>query len=93
MRMLEHSEWTKIRTWPARLVVLLIRVYQYTLAALLGGHCRFYPSCSAYGIEAVGSHGVRRGVVLGAKRLLKCHPWHPGGVDPVPPVDRAVRQN
>jgi putative membrane protein insertion efficiency factor len=67
-----------------RLVILLIRAYQYTLAAVLGGQCRFYPTCSAYCIEAIEIHGCRRGLWLGLRRILKCHPFHPGGVDGVP---------
>lgn len=67
-----------------RLLIGVIRLYQHTLAALLGGQCRFYPSCSEYGIEALRVHGAWRGLFLGVRRVLKCHPWHPGGVDPVP---------
>jgi putative membrane protein insertion efficiency factor len=70
-----------------KLFIILIRVYQYTLAAVLGGQCRFHPSCSEYGIEAIRSHGAWRGFGLGVKRVLKCHPWHPGGLDPVPGSD------
>jgi putative membrane protein insertion efficiency factor len=66
------------------LVITLIRLYRVSGAALLGGQCRFYPSCSAYCQEAVGRHGVWRGLGLGLRRLAKCHPWHPGGVDWVP---------
>jgi putative membrane protein insertion efficiency factor len=68
------------------MVRLLLRTYQLFLSPLLGQHCRFYPSCSQYAIEAVEAHGVTRGAWLGLKRLLRCHPWHPGGVDPVPPA-------
>ena len=67
-----------------RLLILVIRLYQHTLAAVLGGQCRFHPSCSDYGIEAIRVHGAWRGVGFGIRRILKCHPWHPGGVDPVP---------
>lgn len=67
-----------------RALILLIRVYQHTLSALIGGQCRFYPTCSAYCIEAIRVHGSWRGIGLGIRRILKCHPWHPGGVDPVP---------
>lgn len=67
-----------------RVLILLIRVYQHTLSALIGGQCRFYPSCSAYCIEAIRVQGSWRGIGLGIRRILKCHPWHPGGVDPVP---------
>ena len=64
--------------------VLLIRVYQLTISPFLGPCCRFYPSCSEYGKEALEKHGLMKGVWLMVKRLVKCHPWHPGGVDPVP---------
>jgi len=69
-----------------RLAVILIRLYQWTLSPLLGQNCRFYPSCSHYALEAVTRFGVLRGGWLSARRLSRCHPWHPGGVDPVPPV-------
>ena len=62
-----------------------IGAYQRFLSPFLGPHCRFYPSCSAYTLEAVAMHGTLRGLALGARRLLRCHPWHPGGFDPVPP--------
>jgi len=68
----------------SRVVIALIRFYQCTLAAVLGGHCRFHPTCSQYTLEAVRAHGVFCGLWLGLKRVVKCHPWHPGGVDPVP---------
>lgn len=66
------------------LLLLLLRAYQYALSPFLGPSCRFYPTCSNYAIEAVREHGAARGCLLAAKRLCKCHPWHPGGVDPVP---------
>jgi hypothetical protein len=59
--------------------------YQRFVSPLLGSSCRFYPSCSQYTLEAVQLHGVARGLYLGLRRVLRCHPWHPGGVDPVPP--------
>ncbi|MGH8970267.1 MAG: membrane protein insertion efficiency factor YidD [Actinomycetes bacterium] len=68
-----------------RLLILPIRVYQLVVSPLLGPRCRFYPSCSAYAIEAIATHGALRGLYLGTRRLLRCHPWNPGGVDPVPP--------
>lgn len=67
-----------------RLAMLLIKGYQLTFAAVLGGQCRFYPTCSAYCSEAIESHGLGRGLMLAAWRVLKCHPFHPGGVDMVP---------
>lgn len=67
-----------------KLFIISIRIYQHTLAALLGGQCRFHPTCSEYGIEAIRTHGAWHGFWLGLKRICKCHPWHPGGLDPVP---------
>jgi len=68
----------------SRLLVGLVRLYQLTLSPWLGDHCRFYPSCSTYCIEALHQHGALRGLWLGLKRLAKCQPLHPGGVDLVP---------
>lgn len=63
-----------------------VRVYQLTLTPIFGGQCRFYPSCSAYAMEALSVHGAARGSALAARRILRCHPWNPGGIDPVPPA-------
>ncbi len=68
-------------TW---LSILLIRLYQLVISPGLPSSCRFAPSCSAYTLEAVQRHGALRGIWLGARRLVRCHPWHPGGYDPVP---------
>jgi putative membrane protein insertion efficiency factor len=65
-------------------LVLAVRAYQYTLRPLLGLHCRFYPSCSEYAREAIERHGAARGSWLAARRIARCHPYHPGGYDPVP---------
>jgi putative membrane protein insertion efficiency factor len=62
----------------------LIRTYQYVLSPFLGASCRFYPSCSEYAYQAIMRHGPLRGLLLALKRILRCHPFHPGGVDPVP---------
>lgn len=62
----------------------LIRLYQVCVSPLLGPSCRFTPSCSEYTREAVLRHGALKGLGLGLRRLLRCHPWHPGGCDPVP---------
>ena len=68
------------------LAAALIRIYQWTLSPLLGPTCRFYPSCSAYALQSILRFGFFRGGWLAAKRLGRCHPWHPGGFDPVPPA-------
>lgn len=74
----------------ARLLTLaaigLIIVYRYTLSYALGGRCRFYPSCSCYAQGAFATHGFVRGMWLTSRRLARCHPFHPGGLDPVPPA-------
>ena len=62
----------------------LIKAYQYGIRPMLGQRCRFFPSCSEYTADAIGEYGVLRGSAMGAIRLAKCHPWHPGGYDPVP---------
>lgn len=65
-------------------VIALLRGYKLAISPLLGQRCRFYPSCSTYTMEAVERFGVLRGGWLGAKRIGRCHPLNPGGVDPVP---------
>ncbi|HEX4880762.1 MAG TPA: membrane protein insertion efficiency factor YidD [Porticoccaceae bacterium] len=75
----------------ARILIGLIQGYRWLLSPLLGAHCRFYPSCSAYGVEALRIHGGARGCWLLAGRICRCHPWNAGGVDPVPPVISARR--
>ncbi|MCL1861553.1 MAG: membrane protein insertion efficiency factor YidD [Proteobacteria bacterium] len=67
------------------LLRLLIRGYQLGISPLLGSRCRFYPSCSEYALEALAVHGLFKGCWLAITRVLRCHPWHPGGLDPVPP--------
>ncbi len=64
--------------------LVLIRAYQTVLGPFFGGNCRFYPSCSQYAAEAIERHGTRRGSRLALRRLLRCHPFSPGGVDLVP---------
>jgi putative membrane protein insertion efficiency factor len=66
------------------LLLLLVRGYQLGISPFLGQNCRFYPSCSEYAMEALQEHGALKGGFLAGKRLCKCHPWHPGGFDPVP---------
>ena len=71
-----------------RILVGLIAAYRVLLSPLLAPSCRFYPTCSAYAAEAIEKHGTLRGTWLALKRISKCHPWHAGGVDPVPPVKK-----
>jgi len=67
-----------------KVLSLLIRAYRYVVSPLLGMHCRFHPSCSAYALEALKRYGTARGAWLALRRLVRCHPWHPGGYDPLP---------
>lgn len=84
---LRRIPWT---AWP---FIGLIWAYRFTLAPLLGGHCRFWPTCSEYGLQAYREHGAIRGTLLTIRRLSRCHPWGGHGVDPVPPVSRADNAN
>ena len=69
---------------PAKLLMVLVRVYQLFVSPLLPPACRFEPSCSRYAMQALREHGALRGAWLAVRRLLRCHPFHPGGYDPVP---------
>ena len=73
------------RKLPARFVAAPIVLYRRWISPALPARCRFYPSCSAYALEAVQTHGAIKGIGLAIWRLLRCHPFHPGGYDPVPP--------
>lgn len=66
------------------IALFLIKIYQMTFSPLIGRHCRFYPSCSTYTYEAIKKYGLMKGMFLGSKRLLRCHPFHSGGIDLVP---------
>ena len=66
------------------LLLALIRIYQYAISPLIGRRCRFFPTCSEYTAEALQKHGALKGTRLGLKRISRCHPWNPGGFDPVP---------
>ncbi|MHB0775480.1 membrane protein insertion efficiency factor YidD [Halomonas sp. WWR20] len=74
-----------IRQGVATLLIGFVKGYQYLISPLLGPRCRFWPSCSHYTLEAISEHGPFRGSWLGLRRIAKCHPWHPGGIDLVPP--------
>ena len=73
-----------LKTLLVQPLLWLIRGYQVAIAPLLGPRCRFYPSCSEYSMESLRRHGVVRGLWLTVRRIGRCHPWHPGGYDPVP---------
>lgn len=67
-----------------KLLLLPVRFYQYAISPLMASHCRHYPTCSQYAVEAISHHGSLKGVYLSVKRLLRCHPWAEGGYDPIP---------
>ncbi|MDK2963025.1 MAG: uncharacterized protein PWQ29_419 [Verrucomicrobiota bacterium] len=67
-----------------RLLIGMVRVYQKTVSRVTAPRCRFYPSCSDYAIEAIEKHGIVYGLWLSFRRICRCHPWNPGGYDPVP---------
>ncbi len=67
-----------------QVLIVSLRGYRYLLSPWLGNNCRFYPSCSCYAETAIQRHGVCKGSWLALRRLSRCHPWHPGGADPVP---------
>jgi hypothetical protein len=74
--------WAALIGLPGWLLIAAVRVYQWLLSPLLGGHCRFTPSCSEYFIQAVLKYGAVRGALRGLWRICRCHPFHPGGHDP-----------
>jgi uncharacterized protein len=76
---------TERPTPAARVLMLLVSVYRRVLSPLLGPTCRFEPSCSVYSLEALRVHGALRGTWLTVRRIGRCHPFNPGGYDPVPP--------
>jgi putative membrane protein insertion efficiency factor len=74
-----------------RILMAGVRFYQLAISPWMGSNCRFSPTCSRYMMEALQEHGSAVGLYLGIKRLLKCHPFHPGGFDPVPPAVHSPR--
>jgi putative membrane protein insertion efficiency factor len=79
-----YLPWDKIKTLLQKFLKRFIQLYQLAVSPLLGPHCRFSPTCSEYMLQAIEKYGSVRGVFLGVRRILKCHPFHPGGFDPVP---------
>lgn len=76
-----------MREIPRRVLTGMLRAYRWLAAPLLGPACRFQPTCSSYAEEAIARHGALRGGWLALRRVLRCHPWHPGGWDPVPDAE------
>jgi putative membrane protein insertion efficiency factor len=74
----------RVRLVPRRILAGAVRGYQLIISPLLPPRCRFFPSCSQYALEAITRHGALKGTWLAARRLVRCHPFHPGGFDPVP---------
>jgi putative membrane protein insertion efficiency factor len=70
-----------------QVLIFFLRVYRYVVSPFLGNNCRFYPSCSSYAETAIRRYGAWRGSGLALRRLSRCHPWHEGGVDPVPDLN------
>jgi uncharacterized protein len=90
---LQVSRLAVLTRLPQRLLIAVVQGYRLLLSPWLGSQCRFEPTCSRYALEALQQHGAARGSYLAARRVLRCHPWCAGGLDPVPPVgaDRRVR--
>ena len=73
-----------------KILILLIQGYRLLISPLLGNHCRFHPTCSCYAHDAIRTYGAGRGGWLALRRLLRCHPWHTGGFDPLPEPTKKV---
>lgn len=75
-----------------KILILLIKGYRAVLSPIMGNQCRFYPTCSCYTEEAIRQHGALRGSWLGLRRIARCHPWHEGGIDPVPGTEHLYKE-
>lgn len=84
--------WRRLAALPARLLAAVFRLWQLSVSVVLPPSCRFTPSCSQYGIEALRRHGLLRGLWLTAGRILRCHPWGGSGADPVPEEFHLLRR-
>ncbi len=80
----QYSLSARIKALPVACLTLLLDGYRLAISPLLGQHCRFHPSCSCYARDALQMHGLATGLYLTLRRVLRCHPWHEGGIDPVP---------
>lgn len=75
-----------------KVLLILIRGYQIVLSPIVGQSCRFYPTCSCYAHTAIERFGAIKGSYMAARRILRCHPWHPGGMDPVPELETELKK-
>ena len=82
------KQWGFFRALPSTLVAWLLRAYRKIISPTYGDVCKFFPTCSAYGLEAVYTHGAIKGSLMAGRRVLSCHPWQDGGIDPVSPGSR-----
>ncbi len=82
--------WQQIEKTVGILLKIIISTYQLMLSPVLGNNCRFHPNCSTYAVEAINQYGAMKGAWLAAKRIARCHPWHPGGFDPMPSPDEPM---
>ena len=82
------KEWGFFRALPSTVVGWILRAYRRIISPTYGDVCKFFPTCSAYGLEAVYTHGAIKGSLMAGRRVLSCHPWQDGGIDPVPPGNR-----
>jgi putative membrane protein insertion efficiency factor len=86
------STLVHVHTIPQRIALGLIKGYQRFISPMMGQRCKYYPSCSRYGLEAIQTHGLVRGTGLTIWRILRCNPWSNGGVDDVPPAPAGCRR-
>ena len=84
MRSSTSIGWLRVALVPRNAGILLLQGYRFAVSPLYGDVCRFYPSCSSYSLQAVQAHGLVKGSWLTARRLVRCHPWSPGGIDDIP---------
>lgn len=85
IKFLKNQIYLHINFILKKIILNLIKIYQKLISPILGKNCRFIPTCSVYTYKAIEIHGVIKGIYLGIKRILKCHPFNKGGYDPVPP--------
>jgi putative membrane protein insertion efficiency factor len=87
-----QSHFNRLKALPVSSALLLIRGYQLLVSPMMGTRCRYYPCCSNYAMEALQLHGCAKGTWLAAKRILRCHPYSSGGLDPVPALKTSLQK-